>query len=311
MSEVRSLVSIAEATRMLAEARSLEDVRGIRDLAEAARVYARAHALGIEAENHAADIKVLAERKAGELIAAGKSSGAIASVGRPEKYSDATSISELGITHDQSSRWQTIAAMPQEDFEAEVEAQRESGRLSSEAVYQAAKGNSMAVHYSSNSPEWYTPREVVQRVAAAMGGIDLDPCSNSRTEPNVPAEAHFTAENDGLAQPWFGRVYMNPPYGRVIGHWIEKLASEYEAGRVTEAIALVPARTDTAWFRRLPSAYLCFVSGRLEFSQAGVGAPFPSALFYLGERSAAFLSAFADFGMLYRRLGAEAVERAA
>lgn len=293
---------------MLAEARSLEDVRGIRDLAEAARVYARAHALGVEAENHAAEIKVLAERKGGELLP-----DIIRSPmeGRPEKASDATRLSDLGITYDQSSRWQTIASMPEAEFEAEVEAQKESGRLSSEAIYQAAKGNSMAVHYSSDSPEWYTPREVIQRVAAAMGGIDLDPCSNSKTEPNVPAELHYTAEDDGLAQRWEGRVYMNPPYGRAIGEWVDKLAREYEAGHVVEAIALVPARSDTAWFRRLPSQYVCFVTGRLEFSQAGVGAPFPSVLFYLGQRPGAFISAFADFGLLFRRVGGEQVEAAA
>ena len=47
-----------------------------------------------------------------------------------------------------------------------------------------------------------------------MGEIDLDPCSNSKAQPNVPALNHFTVEDDGLEQKWFGRVYMNPPYGR-------------------------------------------------------------------------------------------------
>jgi len=293
---------------MLAEARSLEDVRGIRDLAEAARVYARAHALGIEAENHAAEIKVRAERKAGELLVQSAAAGERFPRGRTSEVvaSDSTppTLSDLGITRDQSSRWQTIATLPETEFEAEIAVHRESGRLSSEAVYQAAKGNSMAVHFSSDSPEWYTPSEVVRRVTMALGAIDLDPCSNSKTEPNVPAAQHFTIEDDGLAQPWRGRVYMNPPYGRVIGDWVEKLATEFEVGHVTEAIALVPSRTDTAWFRRLPSRYVCFVTGRLEFSSHGVGAPFPSVLFYLGPNSGRFIGAFADFGMTFRRLGA-------
>ncbi len=107
------------------------------------------------------------------------------------------------------------------------------------------------IHFSSDSPEWYTPPHIVAAVVETLATIDLDPCSNLGT-PNVPARRHFTADDDGLAQPWVGRVYMNPPYGREIGAWVEKLAHEYEAGRVTEAIALVPARVDTAWWRRLP-----------------------------------------------------------
>jgi len=80
------------------------------------------------------------------------------------------------------------------------------------------------------------------------GEIDLDPCSNSHEEPNVPAKTHFTREDDGLAQDWHGRVYMNPPYGYEIAEWVDRLCQQYEQGSVIEAITLVPARTDTAWF---------------------------------------------------------------
>jgi len=161
---------------------------------------------------------------------------------------------------------------------------------------------SMAVHYSSESPEWYTPPEIIERAVAALGVIDLDPCSNSRTDPRIPALNHFTAEEDGLTLLWFGRVYMNPPYGREIVAWVDKLATEYESGRVEHAIALVPARTDTAWFRRLPAYLVCFVSGRLSFSDHDNAAPFPSACLYLGDNPAAFVQAFGSIGTIYRRM---------
>jgi hypothetical protein len=90
------------------------------------------------------------------------------------------------------------------------------------AVY-GLLGNGLAPLMSSDSGEWQTPPEVVESVVAALGAIDLDPCSNSGT-PNVPAARHFTIADNGLDQGWRGRVYMNPPYGREIGPWIDKLA---------------------------------------------------------------------------------------
>lgn len=163
----------------------------------------------------------------------------------------------------------------------------------------AAQASRLAVHYSSATAEHYTPARVLDVVIACLGAIDLDPCSNSHTDPAVPAARHFTIAEDGLRHPWHGRVYMNPPYGDAIAGWIEKLAREYEAGHVTEAIALLPARTDTRWFRRLAAHPVCFVDGRLRFSGAKAGAPFPSALVYLGPRPAAFAAACGALGRVY------------
>ena len=91
----------------------------------------------------------------------------------------------------------------------------------------------------------------IEAVVACLGTIDLDPCSNAEGKPNVPARKHYTAADDGLSKQWRGRVYMNPPYGDEIDAWVAKLCEEHQAGRVPEAIALVPARTDTEWFARL------------------------------------------------------------
>lgn len=161
--------------------------------------------------------------------------------------------------------------------------------------------SSMAVHFSSESPEHYSPQHVIERVIACMGGIDLDPCSNSHDAPNVPAAAHFTPEDDGLAQVWRGTVYMNPPYGREIDAWVEKLASEYHAGNVTEAIALVPARTDTQWWQRLNEFHVCFVVGRLTFIGNSDPAPFPSAVVYMGSEVGNFAAAFDDLGPIWHQ----------
>lgn len=87
-------------------------------------------------------------------------------------------------------------------------------------------------------------------------------------------------------------MFLNPPYGRTIGEWVDKLAAEFHAGRVGEAIVLVPARTDTAWWRALPARVICFATGRFAFSDHDTPAPFPSAVVYLGAGPAPFVTHF-------------------
>lgn len=151
------------------------------------------------------------------------------------------------------------------------------------------------VHFSSDSPEWYTPEAIIERVVRVFGEIDLDPCADSSR--SVPAKRYYTQKENGLILPWAGRVYMNPPYGDDIQAWVEKLCSE----PVTEAIALVPARTDTAWFNLFVDSPVCFIRGRLKFSGHDNSAPFPSAVFYIGKRPAEFFGAFFDIGAVWIR----------
>ena len=161
--------------------------------------------------------------------------------------------------------------------------------------------------FSSETSEHYTPRSIIEHVINVLGVIDLDPCSNSRECPNVPAGSHFTPAENGLVRPWFGRVYMNPPYGREIGNWVRKLVSEFRAGNVHSAIALVPARVDTYWFGELYEFPVCFVRGRLRFldreRNPQGSAPFPSAIIYLGKERKRFYSEFENLGNIYSPLG--------
>jgi hypothetical protein len=132
-----------------------------------------------------------------------------------------------------------------------------------------------------------------------MGHIDLDPCSNSHESPNVPAKYYYTKEMDGLSLDWFGNVYMNPPYGREIIVWVDYLVDQLRKGNIKQAIALLPARTDTKWFQRLSDYPVCFVNGRLKFGDATNSAPFPSAIFALGISSNKFAQHFEHIGRIY------------
>lgn len=161
---------------------------------------------------------------------------------------------------------------------------------------------SMKVHYSSETPEHYTPDVIIEATCAVMGGIDLDPCSNSHESPRVPAGQYYTAADDGLTQYWSGRVYMNPPYGREIGAWVAKLVESYTNGDVSEWVALVPGRVDTEWWQCLTAAsvFVCFVDGRLTFVGNDAPAPFPSAVVYAGENFDKFYYTFAELGPIWK-----------
>jgi hypothetical protein len=172
------------------------------------------------------------------------------------------------------------------------------------APKKAARASSkLPVHAASSVRHWQTPQFILERAIDVLGGIDLDPCSNSKYAPEAPARVQYTLEEDGLARPWQGRVWMNPPHGRAMVRWIDKLCAEYESGGVTAGIALLPSRTDTQWFKRLTRYPICLIHGRLRFSGQKNNAPFPSAVVYLGPLLSRFAGTFGAMGAVYTPFG--------
>lgn len=105
--------------------------------------------------------------------------------------------------------------------------------------------------------EWLTPPSIVK----ALGIFDLDPCSPI-VRPWDTAWFHYDSRDDGLAQSWRGRVWLNPPFGREAVKWLRKLV-EHGNG-----IALIPARTETAMFYECiwnVADAVCFLKGRPHF----------------------------------------------
>ena len=191
------------------------------------------------------------------------------------------------------------AAMAEAWQEAVVETNgKPTAKAVEEAVAKRTEQKSPGL-YTSDSDDWWTPQDIIDRVLATFDGtIDLDPCSNLGT-PNVPATVRYTVEDDGLSKPWVGRVYMNPPYGDVLPNWIEKMVQAFIDGEIDSAVALVPARTDTRWFRTLRPYLHCFIFGRLKFSGTGNSAPFPSMAVYLGPEDRKFIDAFSPIGDVF------------
>lgn len=118
------LVVLQKARQALEEAQTLTEVKSIRDQAEAARTYAKNAMLGLSFQNYAAELKLRAERKAGEFLTQLRPGR------RSEKWShDATiKLEDLGVNKSQSSRWQRQARVPEDVFENYLRQMDEQGR---------------------------------------------------------------------------------------------------------------------------------------------------------------------------------------
>lgn len=118
----------------------------------------------------------------------------------------------------------------------------------------------IGAHHSANpqSDEWFTPPEILR----ALPRFDLDPCASvSGPMPWANVDRWYTAENDGLSLPWEGHVWLNPPYSDA-AVWLQRMAAH------GDGIALVFARTDTAWWHEYvwPNASrILFLRGRVTF----------------------------------------------
>lgn len=131
---------------------------------------------------------------------------------------------------------------------------------------------------------WLTPPAIIE----ALGPFDLDPCAAPEPRPWTTADVHYTQDDDGLLRAWFGRVWMNPPFGAHTGTWLKRLADH------GNGIALTFARTDTAMFQQqaFQRAHgILFLSGRPHFhlpdgSRAKGNSGGPICLIAYGEYNA-------------------------
>jgi DNA N-6-adenine-methyltransferase (Dam) len=299
MEQIGQIVLIDRVESALQAATTVQHVKNIRDRASAAREYGR-RARDRRMVAMADQLLFKSERRTGEIILAMKAAGELVDRknGRPQKGSSVTRLSDLGISFDESARWQKLANMPQDAFDETLRARFD--RIVQRDVT-AANGFIKNGAFSSATAEHLTPREVLDAVLDVLGEIDLDPCAEAHGDrANLPARDHFTKKDDGLSKPWTGRVFMNPPYGSEVPKWVERLLESHKSGEVTEAIALLAARTDTRWFNALDEWPVCFVTGRLSFLGANTtsgSAMFPSAIFYLGTaHRAAFERRLAQLG---------------
>lgn len=137
----------------------------------------------------------------------------------------------------------------------------------------------VSVHFSSATDNWSTPQWIFDEYNTAYN-FALDVCAD---EQNKKCDMYWSKEQDGLADDsdWLrmGNAWMNPPYGREIGKWVEKAYRESIRFPGRAVVCLLPARTDTKWFHDYCMAGdIRFLKGRLKFGDSKNSAPFPSMI---------------------------------
>ena len=303
---MNALAKLDKATQMLAEAKSLDEVKNIMDVAEAARTYARAAKLGLDAQNHAAEVKIRAERKAGDLLLqlerkpGERTDKPHSNVERGSEYREV--LDEQDIPTTTAHRWQQAAQIPEKTFEQHIAQIKDAGlELTTSGLLKSAK-----VHVAQNTgeSEWYTPIEYIACAKAVMGRIDLDPASSEIANKVVGASRIYTAKDDGLSSFWAGKVWMNPPYSAdLVRQFISKFVDHVTNGDITEGMVLVNNATETQWFADLVSvsSAVLFPTGRVKFldPKGNPGAPLQGqALTYSGKNVSAFVKQFEGFGWI-------------
>ena len=136
---MNQLAHFERAYRALQQAASIDEAKAIRDKAEATRAYARQIGLSLEMQNQCCEIKLRAERRMGELLGASPRQ----KPGQYQRSHDATvapTLTELGVSKTQSSRWQALARLPRREFEGFIKGTKDAGReLTTSAVLKLAK----------------------------------------------------------------------------------------------------------------------------------------------------------------------------
>lgn len=116
----------------------------------------------------------------------------------------------------------------------------------------------------------FTPAAFVDIIEMVWGQIDLDPCGHAESPVRAVRRVLLSDGGDGLRDEWSGRfVYVNPPFSSMTS-WLRRADEMWSSGKVGKVVALVPARTDSAYFHdRL--AEVCdigFLRGRMQFARA-------------------------------------------
>lgn len=116
--------------------------------------------------------------------------------------------------------------------------------------------------FSSATGLWETPQDFFDKLSEEFN-FETDVCALPK---NAKCERYFMPAMNGLQQKWEGRCWMNPPYGREIGIWVQKAYVSSQNGATV--VCLLPSRTDTKWWHEYcMKGEIRLVKGRLKFGR--------------------------------------------
>jgi hypothetical protein len=152
--------------------------------------------------------------------------------------------------------------------------------------------------------DFYTDASIIAAARRTLGVIDLDPASHPRANEVVRASSIFTHKTNGLVQSWYGRVWLNPPFGKW-ELWTPKIVKEWDSGRISQMCVLMAdralsARCNTPLKRR--SMAMVLFDGRIPFwGHKATSSPDDGhAIFYFGDGYAEFKDSFKHLGTVFK-----------
>jgi len=177
------------------------------------------------------------------------------------------------------------------------------GDMSKKEVIEAVSPNPIIPKSTGN--EWWTPEEYIVSVRKVLGNIDLDPASCEEANKTIQADTIYTKEINGIEKPWYGKMFMNPPYSENKA-FAEKMGYCWDNKEVDEAIILLGAHAiETKWFAWYWDYTLCFTGHRIKFDtpegKSIAGNIAGSVFVYLGKHQLAFAREFEQHGYVVRR----------
>jgi ParB family chromosome partitioning protein len=152
---------------------------------------------------------------------------------------------------------------------------------------------------TSASHEWHTPAEIVDLARHVLGGIELDPASCEAANRVVRADHYYDEHMDGLTRPWSGRVFLNPPYGRLAPSFARKFAGHYPHDVPRAILVLANHHLSTAWFSTSLAVLepaTCIMNYRLRFSGSASQPTHGSVILGFGVDETRFREVFAPHG---------------
>lgn len=136
-------------------------------------------------------------------------------------------------------------------------------------LYPANQGQTTALKIRG-SDCWATPQRFFDDLTAEFD-FTLDVCA---LPPSAKCARYYTPVEDGLSQPWTGRVFCNPPFSN-IEPWMRKGDAAVRSGECELAVFLVPSRTGTRWWHEVAQHHeIRWIRGRLRFSGSEINCPF-------------------------------------
>jgi ParB family chromosome partitioning protein len=156
--------------------------------------------------------------------------------------------------------------------------------------------------------DWHSPPEIVCLARKLMGGIDLDPASCAEANLIIEADKIYTGDenDDGLKEPWWGRVWLNPPYSYLAPKFITRFCNMYREKKISQGCLLLGSHhINTAWFDQVaaldPGPIICMFTKRLKFGNSTTHPTHGSMLVGVGVDVREFCRLFSPHGTTWQQ----------